>query len=224
MTDTCQYTTLICSLPAYGSLFASRQTPISRFQMERRLTLLEENDAHDIEILGQILDWFRHPLNRSDEELLLLIKRLVPEVHSSSIKHYIKWRLEFRTLIAALRKKHCGQKFDIHKEWSGSWPGNRWLQHIVQHWQEPVFGLEKHEPWLMEVKRLLENEKAAQLEKYILMLVWAWLEKESFGHEFDLEAVAIYRMRWDLVARWTCYARKPAEDHFKNLLNQSLES
>lgn len=222
MRDNYKYATLICSLPAYDSLFASRNTPLSRIQLERRLKLLDEDDAHDLTILGEILDWFRHPLDRSDEELLSIIKVLSAQILSSSIRYYIEWRIEFRILIAALRQKHRGRRFAESSEWQGSWLGSRWVSYIVKHWNEPVFGLEKALPWLTEIKPLLESEQAEELEKHILMQVWRWLEKESFGHEFDLEAVAIYRMRWDLVARWTSYKKEAAEEKFTQFIDLAL--
>lgn len=224
MTNQYQYTALICSLPACDKLFASRQTPISRFQLQRRLKLLDNEDARDIAILGEILDWFRHPLPRTDHELISLIHCLAPEIQSASLRQYIEWRLEFRTLVAALRQKHRGIRLADENVWSSAWLGNRWVKHIIKHWQEPGFGLEKQLPWLPELTELLESEQAVELEKFILALVWDWLEKKSFGHEFDLEAVAIYRMRWDLVSRWTSYHKSPANDKFCQLLDMALDS
>ncbi len=212
-----EYATLMCSLPACHRLFAATHTPISRIQLEKRLSLLSDIDAKDISILAQLLDWFRHPLNRGDDVLLDLVDDLLPQIHHQSIVHYIEWRLEFRSLVAALRNKNLNQS----SEFLGY---GRWVSTIKKNWHEPYFSLEKIFPWMVNVAHLLKEQKAKELEKYILNLVWQWLEAESFSHEFDLEAVAIYRMRWDLVARWTCYAKEPAEERFKNLLDAAFNT
>lgn len=215
-----KYTDLICSLPACQELFSAKFTPVSRIQLEKRLRVLDEEDYQDMQLLGNFLDWFRQPLNRSDTELLTIVRKNYASINSASIRHYIDWRLEFRTLIAALRQKHRGGKFSS----DAAWGYGRWVQHVEKHWHEKYFALEKIQPWLVEVDRLLGNEQALELERFILAYVWRWLEKESFGHEFDFEAVAIYRMRWDLVARWTSYTKAPAQQRFQQLLDAAMSA
>lgn len=218
MSDVNKYTDLICSLPACQDLFAAKITPVSRIQLEKRLRVLDKDDYQDIQLLGTFLDWFRHPLHRSDTELLTIVKEKYQNVSSLSIRRYVDWRLEFRTLIAALRQKHRGGKFSSDIPWGYG----RWVKHIEKHWNEKYFALEKMHPWLIDVERMLSSEQALELERFILSYVWRWLEKESFSHEFDLEAVAIYLMRWDLVARWTSYTRAPAQQRFTNLLDAAF--
>lgn len=216
--DANKYTDLICSLPACQDLFAAKITPVSRIQLEKRLRVLDDEDYNDIQLLGGFLDWFGHPLDRSDTELLTIVREKYSELSSESIKHYVDWRFEFRTLIAALRQKHRGGKFTGDMLWGYG----RWVRHIEKHWNEKYFALEKIYPWFIDVERMLVREQALELESFILHYVWRWLEKESFGHEFDLEAVAIYRMRWDLVARWTSYTKEPAQQRFSHLLDAAF--
>lgn len=220
MAEAYKYTALLCSLPACQELFSAKFTPISRIQLDTRLRVMDEADHQDIELLGEILDWFRHPLIRTDAELLTLAEKKRQQINSPSVVDYLDWRLEFRTLISAMRQKHRGLTFDANEKW-GYGP---WVLHVNRHWNENYFGLEKIFPWLVDIARLLESEQAMELERYTLRHVWQWLEKEAFGHEFDLEAVVIYRMRWDLVARWTSYVKEPAQLRFASLLDAAFEA
>lgn len=213
-----QYTALMCSLPAYESLFSSKQTPISRIQLDKRLCLLEPEDAHDIDVLGNLLDWFRHPLDRSDEAFLLMASRSIEIISSPFIRDMIVWRLELRTIVAALRRKHSGIRFVDGVPWGHG----RWVKFIESHYQEPFLGLERFFPWVVDATKFLESEDSMALERCLLSEVWRWLDQVSCGHEFDLEAVAIYRTRWDLVARWTSYDETIASERFLELLDSVL--
>lgn len=216
--DTYKYTTLICSLPAFGPLFKAQQTPLSRINLEQRLTMLEPNDYEVIEKLSQLLDWFQHPLERSDAELLSMVKKILPTIENEFIRAQVEWRLSLRTLVAASRRKQLGLALPQAQEW-GFGP---WTAFIARHWQEPIFGLERLVPWLAKVNDLLANAEAAALEKYLLQLVWEELERVAMGHEFDLEAVALYRLRWDLVARWTAYGTDLAKVRFETLADHAM--
>lgn len=219
MTETAyKYTALISSLPGFGPLFKAQQTPLSRIQLEQRLNMLDPEDYACLEKLGQLLDWFQHPLEQSDAEMLKHVNDVLPQIDNEFIRREIEWRLSLRTLVAALRRKQLGLVLPVGERW-GYGP---WVSQIQRHWQEPAFGLEKRLPWLTKVNDLLKQDQAAELEKFLLELVWEHLEKVSFGHEFDLEAVAAYRLRWDLVARWTCYAMEPARQRFNELVQQAL--
>ena len=43
------------------------------------------------------------------------------------------------------------------------------------------------------------------------------------GHDFDFEAMLIYSLRWDLVARWTGYRSDDAAVRFQEMLDAGLK-
>lgn len=209
-----QYTGLICSLPTCNTLFGAKNTPISRFQLQQRLRELEPEDAQDIRYLSEILDWFQQPVERTDEELLALFDRYHNAIHSSTIRDMLDWRMSFRSVIAALRRRHHGDSYPDH-----AWAYGRWIPLVKKYWQEPTLGLEKRLPWVANAVQYLREERAMDLEKLVLSVVWEWLERLSWYHEFDLAAVAIYRMRWDLISRWVCYSQEPARERFASMVD-----
>lgn len=218
MSNGFQYTGLICSLPACDALFSAKRTPITRFQLQQRFKELEPQDATDIAYLANVLDWFAQPTERRDEELLQLFEKNLSLIQNVDIQSMLKWRMEFRTVIGALRQRHNGARLPEQR-----WGYGRWLPLIKKHWSEPNLGLEKLLPWSVEVLSLLKEEQAMKLERLILSLVWDWLERLSWEHRFDLAAVAIYRMRWDLISRWVCYAQEPAQKRFTHMVEDIIQ-
>lgn len=218
-TESNKYTTLICSLPGFESLTSLRRTPISRIQLRQRLRMLEPQDFEDIEILGELLDWFRQPAERSDQDFIRLLEKRLQQVRSEFIVESIVWRLELRSIIAALRHKRAGSTPATQ-----SWGYGRWQVLMQRHWQESLMGMEKLHPWVTNARKLLEEDKAYELEKFILLHVWNWLKRREIEHEFDFPAVAIYRMKWDLAARWTSYDTTAAENRFRRILADTLLS
>jgi hypothetical protein len=216
-----QYTTLICSLPSYESLFASKQAPISRIQLEKRLQLLTPQDYSDIQRMMHWVEWRDHAFDTSDEQLIADIQAVLPLIVNDGVRELVEWRLNWRSVIAAVRRKLRG---DPPPPKNSSWGMSPWLDHMQRHWQQPYLGLEKHLPWVVELTQLLQAEKHLPAEHFILHRIWQALDVHAFEHEFDLQAVAIYCMRWDLLIRWSSYNSNVAHTRFTALVNDAVSN
>ncbi|MBS1202674.1 MAG: hypothetical protein H6R22_1183, partial [Chromatiaceae bacterium] len=109
------------------------------------------------------------------------------------------FRMEMRTLLAAQRWRRWGEA----RPPGAGWGYGRWVAQIERYWQEPGFRLERVFPWVTESERLLRADDSLGLERLNLSVNWAHLDRMSEGHWFDFEAVVLYVLRWDLIARWT---------------------
>lgn len=215
-----RYVMLITSLPGHGELFGAKQTPLSRFRLKQRLALLEAGDAEDLAKLGALTDWYRLGMDEGDEAIVRRARQVLPTIANAFVRDLATWRLELRTLVAALRRRHAGEGPPSS---SRDWGFGRWVPHITRYWGEPHLRLERAFPWLAEAKRLLETGDALGLERLLLGVVWEHLERVSEGHHFDFEAVVVYCARWDLVARWTAYDADAALARFDELVEAALE-
>ena len=56
-----RYTALMASLPPLGGLFEARSPAISRLKLERRLSLLEDDDRHSLDLAISILSQSMRP-------------------------------------------------------------------------------------------------------------------------------------------------------------------
>ncbi|MFD2111078.1 DUF2764 family protein [Thiorhodococcus fuscus] len=218
MPDSHRYAMLLSALPYHGPLFGAKQTPLSRFRLHQRLVQLDPTDASDITILGQLLDWTHQNPSRSDEQAMTEAKRQVAEIANPFARDLAVWRLELRTLIAALRRRRRG---DLAPE-DNRWGYGRWTDTIRRNWTESAFGLQGVFPWLPEGARMIALGDALGLERLLLQTVWNHLEGISGGHHFDFEAVVVYVMRWDLIARWTSYQDEGGLDRFDALVANAM--
>ena len=214
-----RYEMVMTSLPYHGRLFAARQTPISRFQLEKRLAWLDPGDADVIRCIEGVLQWRRQLLDQTDASFLEQAHDVIDSLDNPLLCEVVQRRLEARTLIAALRMRISGQ--------AAPTPGNafgfgRWLDVIRRHWREPDFGLAHVFPWIGDADNKLRTQDAVGLER--LIMGQAWQELATFGadHYFDLEAVAIYVLRWDLIDRWTQYKKAVASARILELANDGL--
>jgi hypothetical protein len=216
-----RYAMLISSLPYHGVLFGAHQTPLSRIRLQQRLKLLEAADAECLRRIGALLDWSYLGRERRDEEIIARAREVIPMLHSAFVRDLVVWRLELRTLVAALRRRLRGQTAapaDAH------WGYGRWLAQLRKYWNEPHFRLERVFPWLPEARTLLESGDTLGMERLLTGIGWAHLERLSDGHHFDFEAVLIYTQRWSLIARWTSHDAEAALARFDELVEAGLRS
>lgn len=219
MSGSHRYAMLISSLPYHGALFGVRRAPLSRIRLRQRQRLLDEPDRACLRIVANLLEWSRHGMGRSDAEIIAMAKAALPKLDNAFARDLVVWRLELRTVVAALRHRQRGHAVPTGRD---SWGYGRWLGHIRRHWSEPQFRLERVYPWLAEARTLLEAGDAHGLERLLMNAVWEHLDRMSEGHHFDFEAVLIYSMRWDLVAHWTAYRGDEAAARFEEMVRQGL--
>ena len=215
-----QYVTLIASLPPHlPNLFATKQTPISRIKLDERLQMLEPDDANDLAVIDNLVHWDRMTIDTTDTEMLERGLQAKVQLENGFIKEIIRWRLEERTFVAALRRRHLGRSVPSSGE---KWGFGRWMQQIETHWNEPAFGLGQQFPWLPEADSLLQEDNYLGLERLLLGLVWDHYGRVVGGHYFDFEALVVYVLRWNVIDRWSRYDNSKAEKRFNEMAASAL--
>ncbi len=213
-----RYAMLLSALPYHGPLFGAKQTPLSRIRLNQRLALLDPDEAECLRAARGLLEWAQQEPGQTDAQAVARAKRVVDGISNPFIRDLVTWRLEMRTLVAALRRRHRGEPAPRDRRWGFG----RWVSRIMQHWNEPAFGLERAFPWLPEAERLLKRGASVELERVLLGAVWDRLERQSDGHYLDFEAVVIYVLRWDMIARWTTYDGEEAARRFDELVERAM--
>lgn len=215
-----KYITLMSSLPDLGNLFGTKQTPISRLRLEERLKLLSEKDTVLLNQIASLIAWQQQPMERTDAEFVKEVNHFFQEVGNPTLRKIVEYRLNLRTIIAALRRRHRGES---NPPIGQPWGIGGWVNYIERHWSEPGFRLEGIFPWVLEANRLLNENDSIGLERLQFGLNWKMLEQVGAGHYFDFEAVVIYLMRWSMVDRWTRYNGEAAVERFRILVDSGIE-
>jgi hypothetical protein len=214
-----RYVMLITSLPYHGSLFGAHQTPLSRLRLVYRLKILDEVDAQALRDLSSVLEWIHQSMSVTDAELIARAKRFEEAWGEGFLSDIMRFRMELRTLYTALRRRRRGESTPPAGQ---LWGYGRWVRHIERYWNEPGFRLQRVYPWINEAERLIKARDSLGLERLLLSIVWDYLTRVSVGHEFDFEAVVIYVMRWDLIARWSSYDGARAVQRFDQLVDGGM--
>ena len=213
------YIMLMTSLPHHGSILRCRQTPLSRIRLDQRLRVLDDRDAEQLRLVAGTVHWLWIQSLDSDASVVRLAHRNLEQIQHPLLRRLVTERLELRTVVAALRRRHRGDEAPRPGE---TWGFGRWLPHITTYWAEPAFRLERAFPWLPQARQLLEAGAALELEKLLLTTLWDHLGRAAESHYFDFVAVVIYVLRWDLIARWTSYNASDATERFSGLIEEGL--
>ncbi len=212
-----RYTLLMASLtPHEQDLFSHRQPPVSVFQLNKRLAWLSPDDAERLDSVRRLLDWSA-VADLSDSAFIQSAQNLLETMDNDFLIEIIRWRLELRTLVAAIRHKHQqpGQPMA-----AGCLVMTKFGREIITNWQLADFGLRYRFPWLADAGQWLQQRQYWRLEQFLLNLAWRYYDRQGQGHYFDFEAVVIYVLRWELRQRLNQYDGEKARQRFVELLQR----
>lgn len=214
-----KYTLLLSSLPVQpAELFSSRLPVISRIQLDKRLALLDAEDAADLARIEGLLHWSKMAAG-DDAAIISAGERELALVRSAFLRDIVSWRLELRTLLTALRRRHAGERITPADPFYG-FGGH--LRFIHRYWQKPDFGLGNSLPWIKQAQQLIAEDNPLALDKLMLELNWKHCARLSLGHTFDFPAVVLYVLRWYLINRWVSYDKDRALLRFNELINAEM--
>lgn len=219
MSDPDAYIMLVSSLPNPQALFLAKRPPLSRLRLDQRLRVLTEEDTVTLKLVEDALDWRLLPGLTADEEVLVRSKRALAEIESETLRLVVRDRMEIRTIISALRRRHRG---DAAPAPGTPWGLGRWTRHIVQNWSDPGFRLGTGHAWVREADRLMKDNDTLALERLILELAYRLLKRRKAEHDFDLEAVVMYVLQWSIVTRWVIYNAEVAARRFEDLAEAGM--
>ena len=219
MGDPNAYVMLITGLPRPEALFRSKRPPLSRLKLDRRLRVLAPDDAESLARVEQILTWASLPISLTEAQFVARVKTAMQAIDNETLRLIIRDRLEIRTCIAALRRRHRGETAPAP---GTVWGYGRWLAHIARNWSETSFRLDGVFPWLREADRLLKAGDSLALQRLLLEQVWKNVSRHAGEHEFDFEAVVIYVLKWDIVDRWVRQDSELAAVRFEEMTETGL--
>ena len=216
-----EYVTLMASLPALGPILVAKHAPINGVRLMARLKQLRPEHFAELIKVGELLSWTRLPLSGTDPELVRRARSEIPTLNSLTLADIARDRMEMRTLVAALRRRHVGEDApaaDI------VWGYGRFVHRIASAWREPDFGLTRSFPWVNAARECLEKQDSRGLERILLEQAWRLADRVAGGHMFNFEAVALYVVRWHLLYRWTQYDAEAAAARFGELVAEALDA
>ena len=217
-----EYVQLMAGLPALGPILVAKAAPINRVRLQARLRgLLRPEHLAEIKAAASILVWPRDAGKSTDADFVRHSQKVISTLKSETLRRLVYDRLEQRTVVAALRRRHAKQDAPGARE---SWGYGQYVDRIRANWRDPYFGLATSLKWLPAVKDKLDKGDATGLERLLLETAWRRADRMVGAHHFDFEAVALYVVRWDLLDRWTRYDAEAAGARFGALIADALKA
>jgi len=217
------YTELLCSLPNLVDPFRYQQHTISIVQLQKRMNMLEHDDYIWLTRFRRLFYWRDLRLDADEETLVRQGNRFIDQTRYDDIREWLLWRMDVRTIIAALRRKHAGESVPV----KNTWGYGRFVHHIQAHWTSPCFGLEHRFTFLPDINNHLTAGDSYLLEKTLLSAIWKYCNTCSPLRAYSFSAIILYLMKWSLIDQWTQYDSTAALEHFneltKSCLPQTLE-
>lgn len=214
------YAMLMASMPAHAlSLWDIKNRRLSKVQLERHLKLLSIKDKKMLDNIEAALHWAKMPSIKEAQLAEKNAEQLLSTLHNPFLEEVVIWRLQIRTIMAAIRYRKLNSSLNSAVEFHGY---GEIVNHIKTNWQSDDFALSLRFPWVKQAHQLFMTNETVALEKLLLDLSWQHYEKIGQGHYFDFEAVIIYVLRWDIINRWAKNDQQKAMQQFEDLVEQAL--
>ena len=214
-----QYYTLIASLPALPRFERAQRLPINEVRLAERLSMLEANDRAVVERTASFLAWQRQPVERTDAEVVGSFREMLDWTSSHPVlRHMIEYRMNERTVMAALRRRHRGMPAPAAGE---AWGVGPWVRHIAQHWEEPDFRLFPIFPWISQARQHLVAGESLLLERLLMGVIWDRVDLLT-PDMFAFDTVLAYLFKWDILRRWLACNREAAQTRFETLVTEVI--
>jgi hypothetical protein len=205
---------LIASLPALPRIGEAERLPINETRLEARLRLLRPEHAEIVRKLRDFLHWQNQPPDLTDTEVAGSYAELMADNSHASVRWVIEFRMNLRTVMAALRRRRRGEN---EPPTGLAWGAGSWVRHIESNWSHPDFRLASVFPWLPRARELFEKG-----EELLMELIWDHLDRHAFGKPFEFEAVIAFLFKWDMLRRWLSYEEDDARKQFETIADGLL--
>ncbi|MBT8138594.1 MAG: DUF2764 family protein [Gammaproteobacteria bacterium] len=212
------YTELICSLPHLVDPFKYQRQSISFVQLQKRMNMLQYDDYRWISQFLRLFYWGEIRLDVDEEQLVRAANRFMDEVPCPDIKYWLLWRMDVRTIIAALRRRRDGETAPLTNDWGFG----RYLHHIRSNWSAPCFKLEHRFTFLPQVNQLLAAGESYSLEKVLLEAIWDFFSNCSPRNSNGLAMVVLYLLKWNLIEQWSQCNSTTGAERFDNLVTSCM--
>jgi len=214
------YITLMASMPALPTPFTARELPISRLRLAGRLKLLDERDAGILRRIEAVTEWAHVDMATEDAAVIAELDALMDELDSETLQSVVRDRFEVRTVLAAMRRRRAGYPAT---EFGANWGYGRYIEQIRRNWTRPHFRLRRTMPWIARLRELYDLGHTLELEYEIARIDWQSLTEASRFHEFDFDAVVLYVLRYNVVARWSQQSPTAAREQFDRLVADGID-
>jgi len=209
------YYTLVASLPQLPYFDGAGWLPLSRKQLDQRLTMLSAEHARQLRSAEWLVEWHRQPITRTSEQVAAQYRKLMPEISDPSLRDFVEYRMAQRTALVALRRRRLGLPPPAGDEIWGVGP---WLRLVLACWDRNDLGLGHLLPWIEEASNLLDSGAAMELERLLMAAVWERLGRLAERSPFGYEQVIAFVFRWDILQRWLSYNAETGKRRFQELV------
>jgi len=213
-----RYYALVASLPHLAWVEKLASLPISREQLDLRLQMLHPDDHAQALRMERFLEWEYHKPEFTDADHLAAYQALVAECENDVIAEVLEHRLQVRTVMAALRRRRCGQLPAAGVVWGLG----EWQVRIERRWDVADFGLTATFPWLPRAQLCLDQQDPVELQRLLTRVVWTHLDRISQKQDFSFDLVLVYLFKWDIARRWLAHDGQAAVENYRQLLNSAL--
>jgi len=208
------YYTLLTALPQMPADFEQMHLPVSGPRLEDRLDTLDEATRNYLNGIFLLLSFDGNERGATEKMMHQRYTETSETSHDGWLRQFLAAVIDVRDIVAALRCRKAGLDPPMLL--------GKYGPHIKRNWHLADFRLGLRFPWIIEVKRNLENNEILAAERRLSAATWLRLRRISQQHHFTLRALLGYLLQWLLVRNWAERNLELGKKRFTTLLDEAM--
>lgn len=215
-----RYYTLVTSLPFLGHLDSGSEIPISRLGLDKRLTMILEDDREQLDAIESLyFTAFEFWSEHSDRDIVREWNEKIKTVSSDGMRQRIEYHFELQTYLAAFRYRNSGHGHA--EQFTGA---GRWTGFIKRHWHEPDFSISEFFPSWQALIKAVKQGDSGRVDWQLKRLLWQDLTFYERQSGFHLDAVACYVLKWRMLSDFVQQNSESSVEYFNQLAGRLIEN
>ncbi len=147
-----------------------------------------------------------------DEVLLLYYRYCIDNCHNALMRRWYQMNLDVTNLMTAMIARKQGWKVGSFVKGEGE------VQDMIRTSDARDFNLSGLYDFVAEVMKIVDEDDPVKKERRLDAFKWMWLEEQTFGDAFSIEAVFAYLCKLEILQRWEKLDVEQGKETFQRII------
>ncbi len=153
-----------------------------------------------------------------EDRLSGLYYRFLCKTQNSFLREWSELNMNIRNILTMFSCRRA------NLEYKSLIVGENAVAGTIRATQNPEHAIMEQIDYLESIREIEEEKDLMEKEQRVDLLLWEWLEENTFFHYFDIEKIMSYLFKLQILERWRLLDKEQGEKIFREIVNRMKKS